>query len=202
MTRRISAILMLLLMLGIAGFIAAALIEVLTEPEVIPAIVVDYSSPRDIDESKFTLEVEVEPIETEEPVLQQEEQKTTKQKAQTETPPEPELITTSEGSARKYIGRCRLTIYTPTESHWGYTTATGVKSQHLQTCAVDPSVIPYGNTVILITKDGNELHLKAVDCGNFKGKMIDVFYDGSVKDGVSYLISTFGAEYAEVWIER
>ena len=40
--------------------------------------------------------------------------------------------------ARKYIGRCRLTVYNSTESSWGYATATGAKSQHLMTCAVDP----------------------------------------------------------------
>lgn len=99
------------------------------------------------------------------------------------------------------IGRCRLTIYTPSETHWGYTTATGVRSEHLATCAVDPRIIPYGSTVIL-KANGNEWRLKAVDCGNFRGKMIDVFYDGSVSAGVSWLVSMFGSEYAEVWIER
>lgn len=106
-----------------------------------------------------------------------------------------------EVNGQRKIGRCRLTIYTPTETHWGYTTATGVRSEHLKTCAVDPRIIPYGSTVILKAGD-TELRLKAVDCGNFRGKMIDVFYDGSVSDGVNYLINTFGSEYAEVWIER
>ena len=106
-----------------------------------------------------------------------------------------------EVSGQRKIGRCRLTIYTPTETHWGYTTSTGVRSEHLKTCAVDPRIIPYGSTVILKAGD-TELRLKAVDCGNFRGKMIDVFYDGSVSDGVNYLINIFGSEYAEVWIER
>lgn len=106
-----------------------------------------------------------------------------------------------EVNGQRKIGRCRLTIYTPTETHWGYTTATGVRSEHLKTCAVDPRIIPYGSTVILKAGD-SELRLKAVDCGNFRGKMIDVFYDGSVSDGVNYLINTFGSEYTEVWIER
>ena len=116
-----------------------------------------------------------------------------------------EIVVESENDEgetnRKHVGRCRLTIYTPNETHWGYTTATGVKSAHLVTCAVDPRIIPYGSTIVL-SANGNEWRLKAVDCGNFRGKMIDVFYDGSVSAGVSWLVSMFGSEYAEVWIER
>lgn len=115
-----------------------------------------------------------------------------------------EIVVESENDEgetnRKHIGRCRLTIYTPNETHWGYATATGVKSAHLRTCAVDPRIIHYGSTVILKSND-KEWRLKAVDCGNFRGKMIDVFYDGAVSDGVSWLISMFGAEYADVYIE-
>lgn len=102
---------------------------------------------------------------------------------------------------RIHIGRCRLTIYNATETHHGYNTATGVKSQHLMTCAVDPGLIPYGSNVILIKADGTEHRLKAVDCGNFRGRMIDVFFDGSVAGGVGWLVEVFGEEYADVWIE-
>lgn len=117
-------------------------------------------------------------------------------------PPEPEAeeelgITIP----RIHIGRCRLTIYTPYETHHGYNTATGVKAQHLMTCAVDPKLIPYGSNVILIKLDGTEHRLKAIDCGNFKGHMIDVFFDGTVTGGVGWLVDTFGEEYADVWIE-
>lgn len=108
----------------------------------------------------------------------------------------------TNSGTRTHIGHCRLTIYTPYETHHGYNTATGVPSQHLMTCAVDPKLIPYGSNVILIKPDGTEHRLKAVDCGNFKGKMIDVFFDGSVSGGVEWLVATFGSEYADVWIEK
>ena len=101
---------------------------------------------------------------------------------------------------RKHIGKCRLTVYTPTETHWGYTTATGVKSQHLMTCAVDPNVIPYGSNVIIVAKDGSELRLKAVDCGNFTGKWVDIFFDGTERHGIVWLDETLG-EWGDVYIE-
>ena len=102
---------------------------------------------------------------------------------------------------RKHIGKCRLTVYTPTEGKWGYTTATGVKSQHLMTCAVDPRVIPYGSNVIIVAKDGSELRLKAVDCGNFKGKWVDIFFDGTERHGIEWLDETLG-EWGDVYIEE
>ena len=102
---------------------------------------------------------------------------------------------------RKHIGNCRLTVYTPTETHWGYATATGVKSQHLMTCAVDPKVIPYGSNVIIVAKDGSELRLKAIDCGNFKGAWVDIFFDDSVSHGIQWLDECFGGEWADVYIE-
>lgn len=151
--------------------------------------------------------------EKEAPSTEKVTKKTTKKKTTVvKEEPLPEVITQEiipEESTEEFvsesgqikIGRCRLTIYTPNETHWGYTTATGVRSEHLATCAVDPRIIPYGSTVIL-KANGNEWRLKAVDCGNFRGKMIDVFYDGSVSAGVSWLVSMFGSEYAEVWIER
>lgn len=117
-------------------------------------------------------------------------------------PPEPEVTEEPEiVIPRIHIGRCRLTIYTPYETHHGYNTATGVKAQHLMTCAVDPKLIPYRSNVILIKPDGTEHRLKAIDCGNFKGHMIDVFFDGTVTGGVGWLVEVFGEEYADVWIE-
>ena len=103
--------------------------------------------------------------------------------------------------ARKYIGRCRLTVYNSTESSWGYATATGAKSQHLMTCAVDPKVIPYGSNVIVVDKDGEEWRFKAVDCGNFKGKWIDIFFDGSELGGIYWLDEVFGGDHADVYVE-
>ena len=101
---------------------------------------------------------------------------------------------------RKHIGKCRLTVYTPTESHWGYTTATGAKSQHLMTCAVDPKVIPYGSNVIVVAKDGSEYRFKAVDCGGFSGKWVDIFFDGTERHGIEWLDETLG-EWGDVYIE-
>ena len=104
--------------------------------------------------------------------------------------------------ARKYIGRCRITVYNATESSWGYQTATGRRSEHLATCAVDPSVIPYGSNVILICADGSEWRLKAIDRGAFSGKWVDVFFDGSELGGIGWLDECFGGEFAEVYIEE
>lgn len=107
-----------------------------------------------------------------------------------------------EPSFKEYnIGRCRLTVYTPHEGSWGYTTATGKKSMHLMTCAVDPNVIPYGSNVIITCKDGSELRLKAIDCGNFKGNWIDIFFDGSERHGIEWLDEVFGGDFANVRIE-
>ena len=114
----------------------------------------------------------------------------------------PEPIVEAEIPPRTYIGNCRLTVYTPSETHWGYATATGAKSAHLMTCAVDPKVIPYGSNVIVIDKDGYEWRFKAVDCGNFSGKWVDIFFDGTEKHGIEWLDECFNNEHAEVWIEE
>ena len=120
--------------------------------------------------------------------------------AESEEESEPPMVV-AETPPRTHIGKCRMTVYTPTETHWGYTTATGVKSQHLMTCAVDPKVIPYGSNVIVIGKDGAEYRYKAIDCGNFKGKWVDIFFDGSIRHGIEWLDENLG-EWADVWIEE
>lgn len=101
----------------------------------------------------------------------------------------------------KYIGKCRLTVYTPHETSWGYVTATGKKSMHLMTCAVDPKVIPYNSIVVITDKDGEEWRFKAIDCGNFSGNWIDIFFDGSEKHGIEWLDEVFGGDFANVRIE-
>lgn len=113
--------------------------------------------------------------------------------------PEPEVV--AEIPPRTYIGTCRLTVYNSTESHHGYNTATGAKSQHLMTCAVDPKVIPYGSNVIIKCADGTEHRCKAVDCGNFSGEWVDIFFDGTIQHGIEWLEECFNNEHAEVWIE-
>ena len=113
---------------------------------------------------------------------------------------EPEVK--AEIPPRRYIGSCRLTVYNAEESRWGYRTATGATSAHLMTCAVDPKVIPYGSNVIVIDKDGEEHRFKAVDCGGFTGRWVDIFFDGRIAAGIDWLDECFGGDYAEVYIEE
>lgn len=90
------------------------------------------------------------------------------------------------------LGTFRITAYTPYSDNgaWGYATATGVRSQHLATCAVDPAVIPLGSVI-----EVNGLRLKAVDIGGgVKGKIIDVFYDGTDRQAQSWL-NRFGESH-------
>jgi len=102
--------------------------------------------------------------------------------------------TTYENS--KNLGQFRITCYTPYSDggRWGYQTSTGARSTHLQTCAVDPNVIPLGSTIYI-----NGLTLKAVDVGGaVKGNKVDIFYDGTSSEARAWLDS-FG-EYHTVTI--
>lgn len=98
--------------------------------------------------------------------------------------------TRSERYIKDSLGVFSLTFYVPDEQ-WGYQTATGVRSQHLATCAVDPDVIPYGSVIRIEGNNGQVLTLKAVDCGSFSGNKIDIFWDGSVSTGYKW-IAEFG----------
>lgn len=105
------------------------------------------------------------------------------------------LEETTDPVAERYVkdslGAFSLTFYVPDE-RWGYSTATGAKSQHLKTCAVDPSVIPYGSVIQITGNNGQKLTLKAVDCGGgIKGNKIDIFWDGSISAGYKW-IAEFG----------
>lgn len=91
----------------------------------------------------------------------------------------------------KSLGTFRLTFYVP-DAKWGYQTATGVRSEHLKTCAVDPTIIPYGSVLQITGDNGQTLTLRAVDCGSaVKGNHIDIFWDGSEDSGHEW-ISGFG----------
>lgn len=71
----------------------------------------------------------------------------------------------------EYIGNFRITYYWLGEDNYGYETASGERSRHLQTVAVDPRVIPLGTTIII---NGEEY--KAIDTGGaVKGNVIDIF---------------------------
>lgn len=97
----------------------------------------------------------------------------------------------------KSMGEFRITVYTPHSDGgvWGYQTATGKKSKHLQTCAVDPNVIPLGSVIVV-----NGLTLRCVDVGSaVKGKTVDIFFDGTEKEAIEWA-AQFG-DYAEVRLQ-
>lgn len=97
--------------------------------------------------------------------------------------------TAKSASTGKSLGTFKITVYTPGSDggSWGYQTATGVRSQHLKTCAVDPKVIPLGSTIYV-----NGLTLLACDTGSaVKGNVIDIFYDGSDSAACKW-VSDFG----------
>lgn len=123
---------------------------------------------------------------------------TTKQEKKTEVKTTKEAVTTKKASVTaadgKSLGEFKITVYTPDSDGgvWGYQTATGVRSQHLSTCAVDPDVIPLGSTIQI---DG--LTLLACDTGSaVQGNVIDIFYDGSDGEACEW-VSDFGT-YHEV----
>lgn len=112
------------------------------------------------------------------------------------TKPTTEPTTTVAGEKTKLSGTFKITCYTPYSDggRWGYATSTGVRSKHLATCAVDPSVIPLGSTI-----EVNGLTLLCCDIGGaVKGKHIDIFYDGTDSKARAWLAG-FG-EYQEVEI--
>ena len=117
-------------------------------------------------------------------------------KTTTAKPTTTEKETTTDYSSYNDLGTFYITVYTPGADGggWGYQTATGVKSEHLATCAVDPSVIPLGSVI-----EVNGLILKAVDTGGaIKGNHIDIFYDGTSSEAINW-VSNFGI-YNNVYI--
>lgn len=95
-------------------------------------------------------------------------------------------VTSASG---KNLGNFKITVYTPGSDGgaWGYQTATGVRSRHLSTCAVDPDIIPLGSTIQI---DG--LTLLACDTGSaVQGNVIDIFYDGSDGEACEW-VNNFG----------
>lgn len=105
---------------------------------------------------------------------------------------------------KEYLGKFRLTYYSPYEEggKWGYETATGVISQHLKTCAVDPSVIPLGSTIEITGKNGKKLSLKCVDIGGLvKGYSIDIFIDNPSHKECNAFMEDFG-EFRDVYLVK
>lgn len=97
-------------------------------------------------------------------------------------------------SDKKSMGRFKLTGYCACMYCCGKTdgiTSTGTKAKAGRTIAVDPSVIPYGSTVIINGKE-----YVAEDCGGaIKDKKIDIFFN-SHDEALEW-----GVKYAEVYVK-
>lgn len=99
------------------------------------------------------------------------------------------------------LGTFYITFYVP-GGKWGRQTATQEEPVHLKTCAVDPSVIPYGSVIQITGNNGQTLTLRANDCGNgIKGNKIDIFWDGSVASGYDW-IAQFGTIHSVYLLEE
>lgn len=112
-------------------------------------------------------------------------------------------VYTTKAETEKNLGTFRLTYYTPYEEggKWGYQTATGVRSQHLKTCAVDPNVIPLGSTIRITGSNGKVLELLCCDVGGLvKGKSVDIFFDGGQREANRFM-EEFG-EFHSVYLVR
>lgn len=103
------------------------------------------------------------------PVEAKEQKTETAQKTESEVMQEPKTEALN-------LGEFKLYAYCPCEScsgNWGRQTSTGATATEGRTIAVDPSVIPYGSTVII-----NGAEYVAEDCGGaIKGKEIDIYFD-------------------------
>jgi 3D (Asp-Asp-Asp) domain-containing protein len=94
------------------------------------------------------------------------------------------------------LGDFRVTVYTPycDNEAWGYKTASGEDSEHLATCAVDPSVIKLGSVLYV-----GDLQVRAIDTGSaVKGNVVDIFFDGTPAEACEWLAG-FG-DVAPVWV--
>lgn len=94
-----------------------------------------------------------------------------------------------------------MTAYCPCEKccgKWsdGYT-ATGTKATEGRTIAVDPTVIPYGSTVVAYYDNGALASYIAEDCGGgIKGNHIDVYFE------THQAALEFGVQRAQIRIEE
>ncbi len=81
-----------------------------------------------------------------------------------------------------------------TAYHTGGITATGHVANE-EVVAVDPKVIPYGTKMYINGIWGEVGYRSAEDCGNFKGKRIDVCMEGTTQE-----LLEFGKRYMRVYI--
>ena len=147
-------------------------------------------------DAESTTEISTVPESTKKEEIPTEQGETGGKSLKTPKQDKTDAVSTSQSSSGE---RYRITAYIPDEE-WGYRTSTGVTSRHLQTCAVDPNVIPLGSTVVVYGDNGQVLELFACDIGGgVKGKHIDVFYDGTESEAYDWLFR-FG-EYQVVEIK-
>jgi uncharacterized protein YabE (DUF348 family)/3D (Asp-Asp-Asp) domain-containing protein len=87
------------------------------------------------------------------------------------------------------VDKFSATAYTHTDPGCDMITATGT-TVHMGTIAVDPSVIPYGTRMFIVSKDGRYIYgvSTAEDCGkSIKNKKVDLYfptYDACIQFGV------------------
>ena len=106
-----------------------------------------------------------------------------------------EITTETPTSQVELLGTFKLTAYCACEKCCGKSdgvTATGTKATANRTIAVDPSIIPYGTTVVI-----NGIEYVAEDTGGaIKGNIIDIFFDNH-QDAIN-----FGVQYADVYVKE
>lgn len=90
------------------------------------------------------------------------------------------VIITSEGKVLHFdsVGVFEATAYMTMPPYTGTTTATGT-TVHMGTVAVDPTVIPYGTKMFIVSCDGKFIYGEgtAEDCGPaIKNDRVDLFY--------------------------
>lgn len=128
--------------------------------------------------STVKLESTTEPDPEPEPVSEPEPDP--EPEAQLESDPEPvysgNTITTEDGEVLTYTSTISVeaTAYTG-----GGTTATGTAARY-GAIAVDPSVIPYGTKMYIVSDDGKWIYgvATAEDCGGaIKGHIVDLYFD-------------------------
>lgn len=91
------------------------------------------------------------------------------------------IITTPDGEVLTYTGQLDViaTAYTNTDPGCTIWTATGTLCR-VGAIAVDPTVIPYGTRMYIVTNDGQYIYGIAVaeDCGgSIKGNRVDLYFD-------------------------
>ena len=91
------------------------------------------------------------------------------------------IITTPDGEVLTYTGKLDVvaTAYTNTDPGCTIWTATGTLCR-VGAIAVDPTVIPYGTRMYIVSNDGQYIYGIAVaeDCGgSIKGNRVDLYFD-------------------------